>query len=54
MPEFAYNTAKSEPTVLFRFEANYRILAKQSYELCNKTPYINPASKLLNNVWKGI
>ena len=30
------------------------MLLRQSWELLNKTPYINPASKVLENVWTGI
>ena len=54
MAEFAYNSAKSETTGISPFEANYGMLPKQSWEPLNKTPYINPARKLLENVWKGI
>ena len=53
MAEFAYNSAKSETMGISPFEANYGMLPKQSWEPLNKTPYINPASKLLENVWKG-
>ena len=54
MAEFAYNSAKSETTGISPFEANYGMLPKQSWEPLNKTSYINPTSKLLENVWKGI
>ena len=54
MAEFAYNSAKSERTGISPFQANYSMLPKQSWEPLNKTPYINPARKLLENVWKGI
>ena len=54
MAEFAYNSAKSETTGISLFEANYGMLPRQSWELLNKTPYIDPASKVLENVWKGI
>ena len=54
MAEFAYNYAKSKTTGISPFEANYEMLPKQSWEPLNKTPYINPASKLLKTVWKGI
>ena len=54
MAEFAYNSAKSETTVISPFEANYGMLLRQSLEPLNKTPYINPASKVLENVCKGI
>ena len=53
MAEFAYNSAKSETTEISPFEANYAMLPRQSWEPLNKTPYINPASTLLENVWKG-
>ena len=52
MAEFAYNSAKSETTGMSPFEANYGMIPKQSWEPLNKTPYINPASTLLENVWK--
>ena len=52
MAEFAYNTAKSETTGMSPFEANYGMLLKQSWEPLNKTPYVNPASTTLENVWK--
>ena len=51
--EFAYNSAKFETTSMFPFEANYEMLPKQTWEPLNKTPYVNPASSLLENVWKG-
>ena len=35
------------------FEANYGMLPKQTWEPLNPTPYVNPASSLLENVWKG-
>ena len=54
MAKFAYNSAKSETTGISPFEANYGMLPKQSWEPLNNTPYINPASKLLENVWKAI
>ena len=54
MAEFAYNSAKSETTGISPFEANYGMLPRPSWEPLNKTPYINPASKVLENVWKGI
>ena len=54
MAEFACNSAKSKTTGISPFEANYWMLPKQSWEPLNKTPYINPASKLLKTVWKGI
>ena len=53
MAEFAYNSAKSETTGISPFEANYGMLPRQSWEPLNKTPYINPASKILENVWTG-
>ena len=53
MAEFAYNSAKSETTGMSPFEANYGMLPKQIWEPLNKTPYVNPASSLLENVWKG-
>ena len=52
MAEFAYNSAKSETTGMSPFEANYGMLPKQSWEPFNKTPYVNPASTTLENVWK--
>jgi hypothetical protein len=52
MAEFAYNSAKSESTGMSPFEANYGMLPKQSWEPIGKVPYINPASTLLENVWK--
>ena len=54
MAEFAYNSAKSETTGISPCEANYGMLPRQSWEPLNKTPYINPASKVLENVWQGI
>ena len=54
MAEFAYKSAKSETTGISPFEANYGMLPRQSWEPLNKTPYINPASKVFENVWKGI
>ena len=54
MPVFAYNSAKSETTSIFPFEANYSMLPRQSWEPLNKTLYINPTSKVLENVWQGI
>ena len=54
MAEFAYNSAKTETTGIFPFEAHYGMLPRQSWEPRNKTPYINPASKVLENVWNGI
>ena len=54
MAEFAYNSARSETTGISPFEANYGMLPRQFWEPLNKTPYINPASKLLEYVWKGI
>ena len=54
MAELVYNSAKSETTGLSPFEANYGMLPRQVWEPLNKTPYINPASKVLKNVWKGI
>ena len=54
MAEFAYNSAKSETTGISPFEANYGMLPKQSWEPLHKTPYINPASQILENVWNGI
>ena len=53
MAEFAYNSAKSETTGISPFEANYGMLPRQSWEPLNKTSYVNPASTLLENVWKG-
>ena len=53
MAEFTYNATKSETTGISPFEANYGMLPKQSWEPLNKTPYINPASKILENVWTG-
>ena len=53
MAEFAYNSDKFETTGMFSFEANYGMLPKQTWEPLNKTPYVNPASSLLENVWKG-
>ena len=50
--EFAYNSAKSVTTGISPFEANYGILLKQSWEPLNKTPYLNPATTTLENVWK--
>ena len=52
MAEFAYNSAKSETTGMSPFEANYGILPKQWWEHLNETPYVNPASITLENVWK--
>ena len=52
MAEFVYNSAKSETTGMSPFEANYGMLPKQSWEPLNKTPYVNPASTTLENVWK--
>ena len=54
MGEFTYNSAKSETTGISSFEANYEMLPRQSWEPLNKTEYINPAIKVLENVWKGI
>ena len=54
MAEFAYNSAKSQTTGITPSEANYGMLPRQSLEPLNKTPYINRASKVLDNVWKGI
>lgn len=54
MAEFAYNSGKSETTGISLFEANYRILDKQSCEPLKKTPYVNLASTILENVWKCI
>ena len=53
MAEFAYNSVKSETTGMSPCEANYGMLPKQTWEPLNKTPYVNPASSLLENVWKG-
>ena len=50
MAEFAYNSVKSETTGISPFEANYKILPRQSWEPLNKTPYINPAHKVLENI----
>ena len=52
--EFVYNSAKSKTTGISPFEANYRMLPRQSRKPLNKTPYINPASKTLENVWERI
>ena len=54
MAEFMYNSAKSETPGISPFEAHYGMLPRQSCELLNITSYINPANKVLNNVWKGI
>ena len=54
MAEFVYNSAKSETTGISQFEANDEMVLKQSLEPLNKTPYINPANKVLENAWKGI
>ena len=53
MVEFAYNSAKSKINGLLLFEANYRMSTRQLQELLNKTPYMKPASTLLEQVWKG-
>ena len=50
MAEFAYNSAKSETTGMSTFEANYGMLPKQSWEVLDKTLYVNPASTTLENV----
>ena len=54
MAEFAYNSAKSETTGIYQFEANYGKLPRQSWELLNDTTNINLASQIIENVWKGI
>ena len=51
MAEFAYKSAKSETTGTSPFEANYGMLPKQLWKPLNKTPYVNPASTTLENVW---
>ena len=53
MAESAYNSAKPETTGMSPFKANYGMLPKQTWEPLNKTPYVKPASSLLENVWKG-
>ena len=50
MVELVYNSAKSETTGISLFEANYGMFPRQSWEPLNKTPYINPASKVLGSV----
>ena len=52
--EFVYNSAKLETTGISLFEANYGMLPSQSWEPLNETPYINPVSKILENVLKEI
>ena len=54
MAEFAYNSAKSGITGISPFQGNYEILPRQSSEPLDQTPYINPVSKVLENVWNGI
>ena len=54
MAEFAYNSAKSETTGISPCEANCGMLPRHSWELLNRTPYINPTSKVLENLLKGI
>ena len=54
MAEFAYNSATSKVTGISPFEANYGMLPRQCWEPLNTTVYINPVSKVLENVWKGI
>ena len=53
MAQFTYNSAKYETTGMSPFEANYEMLPKQTWEPLNKTPYVNPASSSLENVWKS-
>ena len=54
MAEFVYNSPKSVTTGISPFQTKYEMLPRQSWEPLTKTPYINPESQVLENVWKGI
>jgi len=53
LAEFAINSCSSEATSMSPFEANYGYLPRQTWEARSKIKYHNPASELLEGIWKG-
>jgi len=53
LAEFVINSASSESTSMSLFEANYGYIPRLSWEPIGKIQYHNPASELLEGIWKG-
>jgi len=53
LAEFAINSCLSEATSMSPFEANYGYRPRQTWEARSKIEYHNPASELLEGIWKG-
>jgi len=53
LAEFAINSASLESTGMSLFEANYSYIPCLSWEPIGKVQYYNPASILLEGIWKG-
>ena len=53
LAEFAINSTSLESTGISPFEGNYGYIPRLSWEPMGKVQYHNPASKLLEGIWKG-